>query len=950
MARGGSGGSQLAQLKGSLKAAGVSDRRQQSASSKKRKRGNQASERDEAAARRAALAKIGSENPFEQKVTKLKHDVLGRKVKGAVGHPALAKEGGLAQRRATLLPEWQNRNRSGTFIDRRFGESDETMTPEERMLERFTREKQRQQQPKGKKASLFNLNDDEGQEEELTHFGRSLSAMGPLPEPSMVGDEADEDGAGINALSTAQDHFGGFEAGPSDGPKTKAEVMREVMAKSKMHKMERQQMRDADDELRAQLDDELGDIRGLLMGSRPTEPDAADGGRALAPKNVNGDYDAYVRELAFERRAKPQDKLKTEAELAEEEADQLRKAELARVRRMRGEAVDEDDTDGKNRRRGAPQGDDLEDDFDIEGQTAAEVYGLGSGLGEEQDDDDVASGDEESDDDEDAASSNDGEQDAGLEEDGYGSALDEESDEDDDSDAGGGLTTPSQAAVPKPKEKKQSNKAAAPSVPFTFSCPITHEDFLTILARDSLQPAQVPLVIKRIRALHHPSLAEDNKFKLQAFTGVLLDHALYSASQAMHAEDEEQRTVYLGLVNYLLKPIFELSTAYPKASAEHFCEKLALMERNLNKGLSKGAVRATSRTWPGATELTLLRLAGLVWPTSDLSHVVTTPLILLEAHYLAHCRVRSYSDLASGLFIVSLVLQQQSGQDEAQRLVPEALNFVHNALMLLLPLKQHKLKEAARKVCQRYAVPAPDFNEEHAKHLALSGGSGYPAETPQLFDILASKASASQAQGEGDVEPAAEAHDAQMSVNLFNLTLGLIEQLADLYRGTSAFMELFEPFLKLLQIAEPTEHWALQLPAVAKCRTALGEHLETARQARRPLRLHAHRAIPLASFVPKFDEGGRRSRVGGAFDPDSARAETAKLQALYKKEKKGAVRELRRDAQFLAQHRAEERRKEDESYKRKIGKITAALGEERGEEKRLQREKERLKRKGKAGR
>lgn len=187
------GGSQLAQLKSHVRSAGISDRRQQSNASKKRKRGQAASERDEAAARREALAKISSDrkfNPFDEKVTRVKHDVLGKKVKGAVGRPALAKQGGLAQRKAMLLPEYQNRHKSGTFIDRRFGEADDNLTPEERMLERFTKEKQRQ--AKGKKAALFNLNDEDGlgQEEELTHFGRSLSAMGNLPELSMM----DEDG------------------------------------------------------------------------------------------------------------------------------------------------------------------------------------------------------------------------------------------------------------------------------------------------------------------------------------------------------------------------------------------------------------------------------------------------------------------------------------------------------------------------------------------------------------------------------------------------------------------------------------------------------------------------------------------------------------------------------------------------------------------------------------
>lgn len=189
------GGSQLAQLKSQVRSSGINDRRQQSSAAKKRKRGNASGEKDEAAARREALARIAADstfNPFDQKVTKQKHQVHGQRVKGAVGRPALANQGGLAQRKAMLLPEYQNRNKSGTFIDRRFGEADEGMTPEERMLERFTREKQRQAKG-GKKAALFNLNDEDGaqqEEEELTHFGRSLSAMGKLPELSMM----DQDG------------------------------------------------------------------------------------------------------------------------------------------------------------------------------------------------------------------------------------------------------------------------------------------------------------------------------------------------------------------------------------------------------------------------------------------------------------------------------------------------------------------------------------------------------------------------------------------------------------------------------------------------------------------------------------------------------------------------------------------------------------------------------------
>lgn len=60
------------------------------------------------------------------------------------------------------------------MIDRRFGENDKNMTPEEKMLERFTRERQSQTS----KNSLYNLEDDDGSDNDgitLTHYGKTLS-------------------------------------------------------------------------------------------------------------------------------------------------------------------------------------------------------------------------------------------------------------------------------------------------------------------------------------------------------------------------------------------------------------------------------------------------------------------------------------------------------------------------------------------------------------------------------------------------------------------------------------------------------------------------------------------------------------------------------------------------------------------------------------------------------
>lgn len=85
-----------------------------------------------------------------------------------------------------MLKEYEERGRAGGILDRRFGENDPTMTPEERMLERFTRERQR-----ASKSSAFNLEE----EDELTHYGQSLSKLDDFDNIGLgLEDEEDEEG------------------------------------------------------------------------------------------------------------------------------------------------------------------------------------------------------------------------------------------------------------------------------------------------------------------------------------------------------------------------------------------------------------------------------------------------------------------------------------------------------------------------------------------------------------------------------------------------------------------------------------------------------------------------------------------------------------------------------------------------------------------------------------
>ena len=110
--------------------------------------------------------------------------------------------------------------------------------------------------------------------------------------------------------------------------------------------------------------------------------------------------------------------------------------------------------------------------------------------------------------------------------------------------------------------------------------------------------------------------------------------------------------------------------------------------------------------------------------------------------------------------------------------------------------------------------------------------------------------------------------------------------------------------------------------------------------------MQAHKPIPIPTYVPKFEQTSSnylRNR-----DPDHERNEAAKLRAQYKQERKGAIRELRKDARFLAAEQQRKQKEKDRAYNDRMKRVFGSIESERAEEKAMEREK--LKEKKRAGR
>lgn len=117
--------------------------------------------------------------------------------------------------------------------------------------------------------------------------------------------------------------------------------------------------------------------------------------------------------------------------------------------------------------------------------------------------------------------------------------------------------------------------------------------------------------------------------------------------------------------------------------------------------------------------------------------------------------------------------------------------------------------------------------------------------------------------------------------------------------------------------------------------------LNLAITSRQPLTLQSHKPVPIASHAPRFEDD---FAPGKRYDPDTERNAANKLKAQYKKERKGAIRELRKDNRFLAGEKAREQAEKDRSYNARMRKVEGSIHMERAEEKAMEREKAREKR------
>lgn len=832
--------SQLKRLKASLREQGITGQQK----SKKVKKRGVAPSSNERARREAALSQIRDAfNPFEVKAPTRpqKFDITsaktlsGKPSNGTLPRPGVTKSFGEEARRKTLLPELHARNKVGGILDRRIGENDASMTPDERAQMRFSRANHRA------KSDMFNLEDDP--EDVLTHLGRSL--MGGEDDfdeqLSQASSDLEDEGLGLKR-KRLNGEDGDVQVGDDDvlqpeRKKSKSEVMKEVIAKSKLHKYERQQAKEDDEDLREELDKGMGDLLAALHGNQTRKPiaqPAVDIEASINPDRLallNGadrgvvekEYDARLRQMTLDKRAQPSERTKTDEEIAKERADKLRILEENRLKRMKGDSISDEDA-------ASDLGQGSDEDAEADDATA---FGLHASFEsspildvEEEDDfvidhDLVASGSDLSVDEDWSTGEEDAEDEAASE--------DDQMDEEEDDLVSGLLTNEERNVLQRRQAENLSNDNATGTAAFIYKCPQSHAELLDILAE--VPVSNLPIVIQRIRMQHDTKTAAENKTKLGGFATVLVSHIVYLGDAVPETP--------LPIIETVIRHVHSLSRVFADSISQAFRQELQV-------------IAETNELTPG--RLCLLTAIGTIYPTSDHFHQVVTPAITLIARWLALRNTKVPRDFANGAYLSALCVNYQR---LSKRYIPELLPFITRSL-----------------------------------------------RSPQCpTDVLAAQ--------------------------LTNLNATM-----DIWMGKSAFMEMFTPnvLVALKQCRHPKAH-----PTLRRLRVLV----QQARQQRRPLELHRHRPLPIKTAVPLFEDNFNPDKH---YDPNFQRSEANKLRNEYKRERKGALRELRKDANFVARERLREKRERDKAHEEKERRIIAEINAEGGQE-RNEYERERNKRK-----
>ena len=360
-------------------------------------------------------------------------------------------------------------------------------------------------------------------------------------------------------------------------------------------------------------------------------------------------------------------------------------------------------------------------------------------------------------------------------------------------------------------------------------------------------------VITRIRALHHVSLGADNKLKLQRFYFLLWKYFRFVCDE--FSSNAITLEVMMANLDILTVHIYEMSEKMESIAAK-------VSRDNINS-IQRSVFKTKEFSYPTGSDLMIMKLIGTLYSVSDARHSVILPLEMLMSQCLTQLSVQSELDVACSLFIVSLYF---SFVKDSKRYVPEIICYLQELLYvgfdLENPITTLQMSECPRTILSKY-----DF-------------SPLPLVFQAPLSLWSKLNSKSKLDDSLDISHLFFVNDKkEFALRSYCTCVKQIRQMCGLYESLASFPEIIAPFIDI--------HSKISAPNAKLLHTELSELSKKIVSLRKPLALRTFKPIPIKSSAPLEVE-----------DRDADKSKIIKRRA--KQEKRGAIRELKKDAEFIS--------------------------------------------------
>uniref|UniRef100_A0A1A9WNT1 Nucleolar protein 14 n=1 Tax=Glossina brevipalpis TaxID=37001 RepID=A0A1A9WNT1_9MUSC len=823
-------------------------------------------------------------NPFEVHINKEKFQILGRICKHDKGLPGISRAKAAKKRKETLGQEYMQKHKTNRFKDRRIGKHlNEDQLSEEVINARFTAD--RMEKIKQSKQSRFNLNDDEI----LTHRGRTLVDMEQFRDDRSDEDD-DEDNEKLDAEFTETAHFGGG----SDVGKDRKTAIDEMIVEQKKRKMEIAKEKDELFNLTEKLDANYKNLVSLIDKTNKNEN---------KEKSTPDDYDKLMREMIFEPRGIVSDRLQSESELIKKEKERLERLEQERLKRMKADGDEEEDEKKKPKHRSA---DDLDDGYFANGEEDGEsilAYNLKGELGtkingeinsnleinqKNKKQQEIVSSDEEQN--EERLSEYD------EDDDDLSDLKASESEEEEETTTSQENNEAIRIINKETIEKTKSLTKTSTELPYIIQMPHDFKEFNNLLL--SYKLSDQCIIIERLIKCNHPELESgksENVIKLFSYILKLLNEKFFDAN----LEDIRQQFQFL---SKMMPYLYDLMHLNPELMSKTLLEII--------KG-KYAEYKKNPKQYPSLEVLIFFKLVSNLYSTSDFRHPVVTPCYIFIQHILSKAKIRTRQDIAMGLFLVTLSLEYAQ---LSKRFLPAAFNYLLGIIYLCIP---------KRPVIIIKILPPFQNHGIFNKLLAIPEDSEAFKNIPE--ELMTSEDLVTQVIND------------DFKLRALNQSLKLIQNAIEIVQENIGANYLAIPLLEMLERLPLSSYPNYIKDNYEKTKTAL-ETLATKRLTK--LMPPEKKPKALRLLEPRIEtvyDDKRHPKLS------KDKEERVKLVHKVKRETKSAMRELRRDTQFLQKMRLQQQLQSDNERREKVKRIYAEASLQQGELNALDRAKKKKK-------